>query len=1447
MNWRQSPQAFVRALKAPNDPPHPEHPFKIEIAKSGWDDVEFAVPNKALLVLEWILATFKSKLAQQVIVDVRYWSLLADVLGQTTVKSQITLLLNRIPFTPIVSSFLANLHRPCDPELLESVRRSISVLWPLGVHRSNADVLGECWGALLAAIVRIGGALEGDSCQRIGMIVTDSYKLALGNSFNKKKLNQTFLSTHLHSWFQAIHTPTLLSESIYTAGIETLFNLDVLRSSPIDSLFQVLVALPTESYIVLSLPRLYASYIHSIRRYRSTLFPSSGIENAAMKFYSKVNKLLVRYQARQEEVWEARVGLVGVVEGEKVFKPGEVRVVGGKRKRGDDEDNGETEGEGQLKEGIELALDVLRDQSSPKTTKASITYLTTLTKIDYETLISPSLAKILHVLLLSSTEASEFLGLVVEYYSRTRMVPSYIDALVSCFSHLDFVEDSRDVYQAVHTSSVLGKAHLGALEKAVRGFVTPGQVLGVDEGLRDVLKGMDGEGEGGETKDEGNGKEKNKRRKSSSHSQERQDSRTKEIRAIRLSLLSALARTILPCLPLRSLPMNEREVVVGVIEEIGAAVLGGVETFFRVGKKHKRGGKKGVREWDSQVHCVAFLKLWYSLPSSPVTTSSQLDDELREGMLSFISRLDSDDEGLHELSVEIFRALLLSSSPNQTNSKALIDAILAYISPLATQPVSWSGLSCDLDASGGGRCRAALAVFWVVCERFLSVFEKLASLEQLVKFVGVLMGVGRSVGGVEEEGEEGRGGGVNPRLVFLRALRSAEFWEMGNLRIALMSHISTTLAPLTSPSLSLLSLLSSLSKPRLKDVPDGSILDRAYAMYAFLLYVPIEYITKSSRTEFVRCALVLDVLSALRSKGKGKEGFGRGGQGVKREVTVSRVFLGRVFGWLGVVDYPAVGQMTEYLVDSSSTFRPCEGDEEFRSATLDLVDMHFLSLIRSAEKGPEGENSLSSLIQVLQRVAERIPTTSNDVSHLALLHLIDTLTTSFNADKFTPGVRDALSALLNVLSSSVRPKILSMTMSNITDHQFALDAWCRVLAFGIWLPSVNVPPQYGPSIVRKILSAVKNAEIEGEHVKDVCASSLAILLQEIRYAHQVDREKNLGTIVATYLAFSRISGSQGTAKLDSYIAKASRLLSVADFAYMLDLIAESLSTGVHSEDDLTVLIHLSSTLLREAPEGTLKVTQNHFSQTLSVFVNYPVFYGGPASLRVAALGFVAQQCSDRPAAIRSQDVGSVWSLLARFLAGSKKHDEESNPAIFHHIVSILSALVRLRRDLILSTLPHLGTTLSHMLMLTRNLRPQLGAKQSKQVTDTLPLWINVSRPLGGDESKALARLLESLTTKSVVRTHGSGPDTQKAESLSRPFSKHAAYVLKAYIDAMNDPLCFMPSEIRKDLQPGLFSLCEMMSEHNRDAMMVSAFDAGGKTTMKTLWKEYEKQRYVGKG
>ena len=208
---------------------------------------------------------------------------------------------------------------------------------------------------------------------------------------------------------------------------------------------------------------------------------------------------------------------------------------------------------------------------------------------------------------------------------------------------------------------------------------------------------------------------------------------------------------------------------------------------------------------------------------------------------------------------------------------------------------------------------------------------------------------------------------------------------------------------------------------------------------------------------------------------------------------------------------------------------------------------------------------------------------------------------------------------------------------------------------------------------------------------------------------------------------------------------------------------------------------------------------------------------------------------------------SIWVLLSRLLASSKAHDPETNVAIFREIVTILSVLVRLRRDLVITTLPHLNNIIRQLIFTLRRPRPLLGAKQYSIVADTLPVWINPSHPLGVEESKDLSRLLTSLSTKTLVRVHNTSAELQKPESLTRPLSKHVTCIIQAYLDALNDPLCILAADIRRELQPGLFVLCDMLNEHTRDSFMVSALDAGGKAAMKSLWREYEKQRYTGNG
>jgi hypothetical protein len=107
-----------------------------------------------------------------------------------------------------------------------------------------------------------------------------------------------------------------------------------------------------------------------------------------------------------------------------------------------------------------------------------------------------------------------------------------------------------------------------------------------------------------------------------------------------------------------------------------------------------------------------------------------------------------------------------------------------------------------------------------------------------------------------------------------------------------------------------------------------------------------------------------------------------------------------------------------------------------------------------------------------------------------------------------------------------------------------------------------------------------------------------------------------------------------------------------------------------------------------------------------------------------------------------------------------------------------------------------------------------------------------------------------MTTKTTIRStrmsHASPAGGKDAQSLAKPFGKHASCVIGAYINLLNDPLCFLDRGTRMELAPGLFALCGMIGEKGRDSLM-PILDAGGKVVFKHLWSSYEMQKYVGKG
>jgi len=406
-----------------------------------------------------------------------------------------------------------------------------------------------------------------------------------------------------------------------------------------------------------------------------------------------------------------------------------------------------------------------------------------------------------------------------------------------------------------------------------------------------------------------------------------------------------------------------------------------------------------------------------------------------------------------------------------------------------------------------------------------------------------------------------------------------------------------------------------------------------------------------------------------------------------------------------------------------------------------------------------------------------------------------------------------------------------------------LQSWASALRLRLWLKLAGTSTQLGPTLVGRLLRANSELALPSE----VCTSVADILFVELVACVEHDRRMYLDCIIGNYVAASRLCNVEELGSLNARLSIALKTVAVEDFEYMLDSIHETLSKpGKLSVVDLACLIRLSSIMIHSAPQGSSKATQSHITGVLVLYADHPMFLTSPP-LRREILGLLDRHFNDHPASIRPQDLSSIWSILGNLVSGSTEHDDTADPGVYQSIINIVSALVRLRRDLVLRSLPHLGMILRQLILALRTVRLQLGGKQTRLVMNTLPRWISTSASLGSEESKALARLLTTLLTKTLVRNQYQSTETQKPESLARPFSKHAAYVLTAYIEAIIDPLCTVPPQVRKELQPGLYALCDMLGEHSRDAMMVSSLNATGKATMKALWKDYEKQRYTGKG
>ncbi|KAJ7139899.1 Urb2/Npa2 family-domain-containing protein [Mycena epipterygia] len=1363
-------QAVFHALKAPSDPPQVGGPLKIQIASTAWDDKSLYMPNKGEVIAEWVLTRLlKDKAlppASNPVLDPRFWTLLSDIVSEQTksVKHWLLPLLNRVPVAPVVTSFL-KLLPTIDAELrvplTAVVNKSLASIWPLAVHKISAETLLEGFGTFLEVYENISE--PNDALEHLGVSVISSLRVSVANSSNKKKLSSLLIQNHLQKWIvsSSSHASSDLRGSVYTVGIEIIFNADTLRQAHDEDhpLFVALRNVP-EELIHPILPRIFSSFVHCARKYRSALFgQSSGLNPATVteqvhatsfSFFDSCHVLL---NAADPTIltWKARHDLLTVVDEENLFSSSQF----------DDQTS--------LRNIVPLTLSLLgsdQDGDSVEQTSLSVACLSTLMQIDHD-LILGELPRILPELLRISDPFPSifgFLELVLDYHVKTRTIHTHIEALFAAVApHRQEVHasDIQHEYRCSSSSALLHSLHLERLAKSTQKFLTSAQTGQTVEFILATLHAC-----WNQIPDDEDGS-----------------------LALSFSFSARLASVILTALPLQALPDTTLREVNDLIDEAKSNFLPRALT-----KTLKLVRKNIADSWTSQVVAAAILRLQYALETS-----------CAEKSWTKIEAMSEDEHLLPELNLELFRILLKWSTISEpTRTQALMDRLLSYLENQASSlDTSWSGGSYSSTFGPQGKAENVLALLHMLIDRWLPTIDAIATAAQLQRLVKIL--VRANVGEYAPVALR-----LNAASLLLNALSSAQFWELHNVRTAILTFADEATSPLADPNLKL-------------TADDRTAV---FSTYQLLLMFPIEYMSRTIRTELVRRAVNADILyNSLKD--------------VYSAVTVVRVFIQNVSLYVGSIDQP-IPNLSRYLNQLIDHNISSQAPQNYTIVTLNLIEIHFSALLKSSEQG-----SAQATLDVLRLCLSSDVLSSVNQSKV-LVRLVELLTRGFSAIDFSEEIQNELSNLQRRLSAALVSHVDEMDVFFANEE--LMNLWLHTLSLGRWLnPNSGAMPLLG----RKLCSWASNSSTASIKPTDQLdgnrTTAFAILAEELRWIPDHDRLPQLGVILATYVSLARLIGLNGQTGLDQLLSQTCNTLSVTEFCYVLNLTYECLSDVTNSTRDIPHLVHMAALLLSEHPTRTLKHTQKFLTSCLNMFVGRSEFANGPLPLRLEVLRLLRQQCSDSPASLRTLDIGSIWSLLSKFLTKSKEHDANASTVVFHEITIIIGTLIRLRRDLVALTLPNLGMVLQQLIATIRRPRPQLGAKQTSLVTDSLPRWVDPAFPVGPEEGKALARLLETLTTKTTIRTNSSTADVQRAESLARPFSKHAAYIIKAYIDAMNDPLCILPSELRKELRPGLFALCNMLSDHSRDAMMVSALDAGGKTIMKNLWTEYEKQKYIGKG
>jgi hypothetical protein len=136
----------------------------------------------------------------------------------------------------------------------------------------------------------------------------------------------------------------------------------------------------------------------------------------------------------------------------------------------------------------------------------------------------------------------------------------------------------------------------------------------------------------------------------------------------------------------------------------------------------------------------------------------------------------------------------------------------------------------------------------------LLLASALASPEQLSRFAAAIVQLPLNL---SSHHEQGRAGQLLPEHLLLRTLRSAQFWELGKLRMALIDYVlaATKAMEARSSDISPSKATKKKSKSSSHSTSPEATVTRIFEL---LLFFPVEYFTKTCRADLVKRVLAAD-------------------------------------------------------------------------------------------------------------------------------------------------------------------------------------------------------------------------------------------------------------------------------------------------------------------------------------------------------------------------------------------------------------------------------------------------------------------------------------------------------------------------------------------------------------------------------------------------------------